>query len=469
MNGLKGDAIMGTQILHTLNSLNQQINWGEYFVNQFYFKLYTKKDRADIPSYDFEKFSFSEEDQLKLQAENFVALFHEYVHYIHEMTTMTGAVGFTYELFKRALFSQYVDVPKSSDFLGIGKQHQDYSLKINNTASALIGFTSYHLTGRTVFEIVGYDFVPFTAHAPYETGLTEIPLHIPQITYKYRDIETNTIAEDTLLLGKYYIYEGLASELDKVVHQQRSKKSEKNYTSSEYNILRLLAKKLYPEIELKTMLELASLSLAYFNAGEMFIYLVEMVKKSDDKVESLRKFKETLTNGMVFQLADLKEEMDSIREVFKSRTILFSALDYLMKHMMQGLTHRINNPTFEVDLTFSGDADKLVEIIPICDYMYVFEDNDQYMRDFLGTNQDMLTSYDLKIYLCHVHYYHSKTDNSKKDVQCPMYTCCNVRHRTENPGLCGTAPWQIFDLVHTQDMEHCPYSYGVAYMKGTNN
>ena len=384
------------------------------------------------------------------------------------MTTMTGAVSFTYELHKRALFSHYVDVPSSSDFMGIGDEHKDYSFKLNNTSSGLIGFTNTHLSDRVVFEVVSYELIPFTAHAPEGTGLADIPINIPQITYKYRDPQTNTIEEDTLLFGKYYLYEGLASELDKVVHKQRSKSSEKSYSSSEYNILKLIAIKLYPDIELKIMLELASLSLAHYNAGEKFIELVEMMAKSVNKEEDLTTYKEKLTNNMVIQLADLQEEMDSIREVFKSRKILHSALDFLMNNMMEGLRHRITNPTFEVDLTFSGDADKIVDIIPICDYMYVFNDEDEYMRDFLGTNQDMLVSYDLKIFMCHVHYYHSKTEKAHLDVKCPMFTCCNVSHRVENPELCSKSPWKMFDLVQSQMLEHCPYSYGVAYMRGTN-
>lgn len=459
---------MEQSVLDSLKSLKEQINWGEYIVNQFYFKLYTGKSLSQIPSYDFDRYSFSTIDQLKLQNENFIALFHEYIHYIHETTTMTGMVSFTYEVYKRALFSNYVDIPNSSDFLGIGDAHKDYAFKIDNTTSALIGHTNFHLKDREVIEVTGYVMIDFAAHAPYENSLEEIPMKIPMVTYRYRDVVNNQIAEDTLLLGKYFLYEGLASELDKVVQEKVSGTKARDYRASEYNILKLLTYKLCPGLDKHAMLRAASLSLSSFDAAFRFVDLLEQLSQSTDIEASLKRYSDKLVNSMVLQLAEVQEEMDGIREVFSTRVILHSAMDFLMQKMMDGMRHRISNPTFEVDLAFAGSPEKLVDIIPICDYMYVFDDENEYMRDFLGTNQSLEIAYDLKILMCHIHYYHSKIQKAAKNVRCPMFTCCNVSHRTDFAELCQKTPWKIFDKVHHENLQHCPYSYGVAYMRATN-
>lgn len=55
--------------------------WGKYLLNRFFIHVKTGKRRDDIPSYDFENDNFSEDDQLKLQKDNFPAIFHEYIHY----------------------------------------------------------------------------------------------------------------------------------------------------------------------------------------------------------------------------------------------------------------------------------------------------------------------------------------------------------------------------------------------------
>jgi len=35
--------------------------WGQYFINQFYIKVFTGKHRNDVPEYDFDKNNFSDE------------------------------------------------------------------------------------------------------------------------------------------------------------------------------------------------------------------------------------------------------------------------------------------------------------------------------------------------------------------------------------------------------------------------
>ncbi|MDM8175912.1 hypothetical protein QT327_16415 [Olivibacter sp. 47] len=79
----------------TSNTLSPKINKdlkrlgvryaGVYLVNKFFIKIFTEKLRSEIFSYNFEDHTFSDEDQMKLQKENYPTLYHEYIHYVHEL------------------------------------------------------------------------------------------------------------------------------------------------------------------------------------------------------------------------------------------------------------------------------------------------------------------------------------------------------------------------------------------------
>ena len=76
-----------------------------YFVGKYYFAINTGKDRGEfgIPL----KESIKDDVQIKMQAANIIPIFHEYIHYIHEISTVIGNIGLGLDVYLKSIFSNY--------------------------------------------------------------------------------------------------------------------------------------------------------------------------------------------------------------------------------------------------------------------------------------------------------------------------------------------------------------------------
>lgn len=438
--------------------------WGQYFINQFYIKIFTGKYRRDVPEYDFVKHGFPDEQQLALQRENYVALYHEYIHYVHEMSTMAGTTGFYYEMIRMATFTANVDVPNSPRFLGIRAEHKQGFDQLSNTLTAVYGSGKIELSGRTLMAIEKVELVDFRGYVP---GMDEaMKIRIPMLYYHYFDQALKVYQQDTILFGKYFIYEGLAHALDQLVAEQLERSLEKA-PSSEYVVLSQLKKSLAPDLDHRLFLEIASLSLSYWDAGQQCYLMLKIAGETADPAKYVQEQKEAVKELLITSLPGFEETMDIIRDIFRHRDALFVAVSHLTEKMKAGYRARIENPVFEVDVTYSGHTKNLNNYVPLCDYMYVFEDDDRYMRDFLGTHLDMNTSFDLKILLCLMDYFSSEVKGTTVHA-CPLANNCNYAFRQNHPDICENQPRLTFDN-YTKEEGYCPYSLAIGYTKGQDN
>jgi len=435
--------------------------WGQYFINQFYIKVFTGKHRNDVPEYDFDKNNFSDEQQEALQRENYVALYHEYIHYVHEMSTMAGTTGFYYDMIRMAIFTAYVDVPHSSRFLGIGDAQIQLYDRLSHTLTAVYGSGEAELAGRTILSVEKIELIKFKGYAPGEDE--PMNMLIPMLYYQYFDQNLNRYEKDTILLGKYYVYEGLAHALDQLVAEQLGRSLE-NAPGSEYKVLALLKKWLAPDLDYRSFLEVASLSLSYWDAGHQCYRMLKEAGEAKEPAAYLAAEKELVQRLLRESLGGFEETLDYIRDIFRQRDALFVAVAHLTEKMKAGFRARIENPVFEVDVTYSGHTRRMNEYVPLCDYMYVFEDNERYMRDFLGTHLDHDTSFDLKIFLCLMDYFSTETKGID-DHACPLFTSCNYKFRQDHSHICGHQPRLSFDRYQKEE-GYCPYSLAIGYTKG---
>jgi len=449
---------------------NGTLEWGKYIQNQFYIKIYTHRDRSEIPSYDYQNYSFSVEDQLALQRENLVALYHEHLHYAHEISTIAGINDFFSQINLATIFCDSVAVPRTSYFQDIKPQDKALFFSMLNTRKAIYGSDSSHLANRIVLEIRQIDWIDFQALEP-ESG-TYTPLSIPMLTYHYFDQQTKCYETDSLTLGKYLIYEGLAHELDHILDEQlHPGRSSKGHIGSEYHILKLLGKLLAPHIEHRQLLELASLALSCRNPGACLVHFLYSIHQAPEPKLFLEEKKQQTQNMLREQLPKIKESIEQIREQYRPKDALYQAITHLSSHMIAGLEQRIEDPTFEIEVTFDPKKN-LAKYIPLCDMMYVLDEPDKYMTEFLGTYLSPNLSYDLKIYLCYIDYFQSMTTlaRSKDKTEnhtCPLYSCCNCQMRKTDPQICQTQPRESFEWSIRNSVQ-CPYYYGVAYTNGTD-
>ena len=178
---------------------------------------------------------------------------------------------------------------------------------------------------------------------------------------------------------------------------------------------------------------------------------------------------------LVSKLVDFNEAQDEIVDVFKKRRQLYKAFFTITEEAKRGYLIRSESPIFEVDLIIKGDYLKLLDMIPVCDYMYIFKDVEEYMRDLLGTASFTdEQSQALKVLIAYDHYQKSHWLKStieiekKEKYKCPFFSCCNLEYRKTYEKICAEKPWRIFEISYNSDKQYCWYSQAAGEFKGPN-
>ncbi|MDB5124573.1 MAG: hypothetical protein JWP94_2702 [Mucilaginibacter sp.] len=435
---------------------------GVYLINKFFIRIVTDKRKADIPSYNYNDNSFSDDDQMMLQRENYPTLFHEYIHYIHEVSTMAGITQFYLNIVNRSIFSEFVRLPDTSIPLPVSGEKKLMFDKINRTLEAATGGSLHDLDDRLVFRIDHIDLFDFPAYEPSRD--LDAPIKVPMITYSYLNEATGKEAQDSVYFGKYFIYEGLAHHLDQVVTAQLNRPlTPKRLVKPEYKLLELIARYYFPGIDERSMLELASMSLCYFNCGQRFI---RMIEEAAD-VPYLSGFVMGIHNEVYDHFKEHEEEikftLEEIKEIFAKRAGMHAAASHLCDVMLNAYEQRMKRPTFEIDIIYSGHLKEMRSFVDLCDMVYELADEDKYMRDYAGTYLPNQLASDLQIFLCHVDYFQTSVAEVEEHC-CPLYTFCPHRIRQEKPEQCAKTP----RLAYEDHVEYgwCHYGRGIAYMTG---
>jgi len=435
---------------------------GVYLVNKFFIKIITNKLKADIPSYDYLDHSFSEDDQLQLQKENYPTLYHEYIHYIHEVSTMAGITQFYLNIINRAIFTNHVGLPESSLALPITGKYKDKFDKINSTLQAATGGSLHQLDDRLIYRIDSVDLFDFPVYEPTRDIMA--PIKIPMITYSYLDQTTGIDGQDSVYFGKYFIYEGLAHHLDQLVTMQlKMPQTPKRVVKPEYKLLEMVARYLFPKIDERSMLEMASMSLCYFNCGQRFIRTIEEAVTVGHLPGYLMELQNEVHDHLTEHRDEILGTLEEIKKIFEKRAGMHAAATHLCNVMAAAYDQRIKKPVFEIDITYSGHLKDMREYVDLCDMVYELADDDNYLRDFAGTYLTNELANDLRIFLCNVDYYQMSVANVTEHC-CPLYTFCPHRIRQEKPDQCRTKPRLSFE--DHQAYGWCHYGRGVAYMTG---
>ena len=447
-----------------------------YFVGKYYFAVNTDKYRTKLGLTSEE--AITSEVQKKIQGANLISLMHEYIHYVHEISTVIGNFGLGLDICLKSIFSNYFDIDLSSSLhLGINlKDSTQFEIfcKIYATKEVINGTIAQ---GEKLLRVKNIRYKQESAYAPNETSFQEIKINVPLITLEA--YEDGKFSDKDYAFGKFFIYEGLAYELDRIINKQLKSLPtiEDEFKGTEYTVLRNIANLIIPKVDTYPFLVIASLSLSYVDCGTMFIDMLQQLKKSIDEGYTIESILAKLKNGvsrMLFsKLDDFNDAQDEIVEIFKKRKQLHKAFNVITQQAKNAYLAKCENPSFEVDLIFAGDYAKLIDVIPLCDYMYVFKDKTEFNRDFLGTASfDDESSQALKVLIGYDHYqknhelYSTIQVEANRTIKCPFYTCCNLQLRLDHANICSSKPWRIFEISSKTDKQYCWYGQAVGEFKG---
>ncbi|MBI3136084.1 MAG: hypothetical protein HYZ14_15510 [Bacteroidetes bacterium] len=466
-------------IIQQIEKLKKQFEWGTYFLGEYYFTIVTNQKKAEYDLTD-ENWNLTSEKQIQLQQRNFAALFHEYIHYLHELSTVIGNANIALDLSSKSIFTHNFNPDlKSAESFGVtDKKQRENLVKIIATQGAISGSGADVLNGGKFVEPINIRYDKQEVSFPHGHDFTSIEINVPIIEFKGFN---GSVFIGKLSFGKFFIYEGIAYELDREAERNVKgwDKIDDNQKATEYTVLRQLAIFIFPEVEKRTFLSLAVLSLQYIDCGRTFITFLKKVKKEYEsglnQTTSVNLLKEEAGKMLFQKRVDFLDAQEEYKNIFKGRKQLTRAFSFLSEKTKFLYDERIKNPTFEVDLVFENRHRDLLDIIQICDFMYIFSDEDEFMRDFLGTTLDEDTSQALKALLSYDHY-HKKHQRflgtsqveAKDEHKCPFYHCCNLSLRKSHSEICQKKPWRIFEISANKDNQFCWYGQGVLEFKGLN-
>lgn len=440
--------------------------FGEYMMDQYFFKVATH-ERKLVKLEDL--------DLRKLQHDHIVTIVHEYLHHLHEVSTHIGTFFLSYAVSIRAILSRYADKDLSTsdfNFSNISLEDATMILRLSETINLLIGDAALEIEVKNILD---YDVVESTIFVPYGTTLVEREHGTPELRIANGDEIL------TLQFGKFYLYEGLAYELERVFAQTIGRKHDDEENGTEYTVLRYFSMHIVPSITRKTMLTLASLSLAYVNCGVMYVSMLERLaielREGRSEADLIRMVKANVSQEYAEREHILEGVLKEIEDAFKLRSSLKIALADLKENYINAGRQRVINPSFEVDMIYNGQFEDLLYLVPPCDFMYVFTNKATFKRDFYGTTK---TSAELainhNIFIANVHYANAlffklsgefdKFKPGDNELTCPFFTSCDFQFRKDNPSICSGSPWKIYDIAFAEGKGYCWYGNGVGLLKG---
>src|SRR6185312_191952 len=462
-----------------LSKLNSSNYWGAYIPNQFYFIINTNKTRLQA-GLTQGVYQLTAQQQHLLQLENLPVLFHEYFHYIQETSTMSGIASMLQDIRMKRAFMHWLDPNlDSSESLGFAQDMTvtDAYINARSVLQAIDGNGPEIAENRILLSVLNYKFKTQVVQvASPGGGYITSKLNIPKVEFSFSDGKGN-ILTGLLEFGRFYLYEGLAYELDREIDRQTKNLTQINDTSknSEYTVLRMLAQFLFPNVKTRTFLSLAIISLQAEECGKSFIELLRDVKINENKgvrqEDSIAKIKSNISSQMISMQNDFNDNQDGLADHFKGRQQLHAAYSYIASVIKSNFAARINNPCFEVDIVFDGNFLQILNISPTCDYIYEFADTNEFMRDFFGSTLPSNISQHLTSLIAFDHYFNSHQylttlEVEKNDHMCPFFYCCDAQRRITDEDDCRTKPWRVFEKDRKGDQHYCWYGQGVGNSKG---
>jgi hypothetical protein len=397
-------------------------------------------------------------------ASAFGYFFHEYAHYLHNISTLSGIVVFinTIELWR--CFRLTLD---DTGFSG-GSDHLDAKQREH-----LRTLMSYLATARRVYDPVFQNVlepasVKITSLKPVleVTGPNE-----PLLNMLVCDAEVTDRGDNT---EKCRVYIGLLELLESVawlLERRMFEAISPDVQMSEppvfpYRVVEAAARYLVPGLNnvgtVACVLAALQSSDAPKALSDVFGIASEALRDGRDPVDVLReKAKEALNQGS----SKLEKAFNALEEEFANDGVLAKGIRRIVDTARRAFRHRRIDPFFELQIVEglklrpeSLLRDAIRHYAPCAVLQERDGPDDEIGRDFLLSFlvADEENGLDPEDGLRIVHsifdfvgrhgtqYRLARTEDARQGP-CPFYTCCNRALRAREPSICSSSPWKAAD------------------------
>lgn len=409
----------------------------------------------------------------------FAAFMHEYMHYLHNVSTVCGLSGLANTLELWRLFRQTFDAEGfsvgSSRLDGTIQEHLKRLLHI-----LAAGRIVFRPPLRTVVTPVSVEILSATLEDKVEDHLGPL-LSSFVCEAEVRD-DRGTSERCRIEIGIQEIMEAAAWLLERrLASALAPDAAESPVPVFPYKLVSALAEHQHPGIADETVL--ASI-LAALQSSDPAEGLQQVLRVATEATNEGRDPLDTIRNVVAEVVtandSTLLQCLSGIEAEFAGNGIMAVAIRTILSAAQNAFARRHSNPLFEIELvddlaTGRLSIDTLMRQLPSC---AVLQKNagpdDEIQRDLLATfrprNADGSDPEDgLRVIHAIFDFMGRHTGTgalipteSLSPRQCPFYTCCNLQLRNVDPAICSRSPWRAADWNAWGHQGRCWYGTAVA-------
>jgi hypothetical protein len=408
---------------------------------------------------------------------SFSYFFHEYVHYLHNISTVSGIGAFinTVELW-RTFRITIDDTGLSEGSAALSRSQQDHLATLRAVLNGTRGSNppATNITNPTKLRI--NSIRPEAIAKSQQGDLVTVLICDAEVS------DSSNTESCVVQLGTLELLEGVAWLLEKRAAQA----VDPTVAISEppvfpYRVVEAAIDHAVPGLSEEAIICCVLSALQSTDAPDAFLQLLDIAKTGVAQGDPVGALRRATVEALHQNQAQIESVFARLENEFNGSGIFASTMQQVVGTARAALQRRLVDPFFEFTLieemktTPDAFANAIERIAPCASLQQRPGGDDDVMRDLLLTfaPQPKAGGLDIeagqRVMHCIFHFIrcHRSREgfvqtSSAPSLPCPFYTCCNLQLRQSDPAICKCTPWKSADW-HQWDAEKgaCWYGTGV--------
>ena len=409
--------------------------------------------------------------------ETFGFFFHEYTHYLHNISTASGIAVFfnTLELWR--CFRLTHDTTSYCN--GSDAFHADRKEFLKSLLACLKAARRSHPPSVNVSTPVTMTISYYRSEPEVHCGNGAL---FTALKYEAEIRDSHGQSEAVSgSIGTLELLECAAWLLEKrVVRAVSPANQAQSPPIFPYRVVQAFAEHALPGVDEDTVLPCVLAALQSTDAPAALLEVLKIARQAihhgKNSVEVLR---DSTKNAIKAGSPEIEQAFGRIEREFNGNGIMAVAIRRIIAAAREAFRFREVDPFFELDFIDqlskrTMSIDDVMKRIPSCAVLQRNTGSDDklqrdFLLSFLPSNADGSDPEDgLRVVHSIFHYLgcHRETDgfvptNRGSRAPCPFFTCCNLALRRKVPSICGQTPWEAADWPDWDEKGTCWYGTGV--------
>lgn len=412
----------------------------------------------------------------------FAYFFHEYVHFLHNISTASGIAAFINTLELWRCFRLTIDESGNS----LGSSPLDPAQKVHlKELTALLDSVRrenvpslQQLTSVEIVEVQGIDLLP-------EVTTTQQGILLSVIECQVEAIDNgNQVERLTAKIGILELLECAAWLLEKkMVAALNPEEDVAPPPFFPYRIAQAVVEYSLPGVDDEGVLSCILAALQNSDAPSGFAQLLSAAQQSNLVPNDASSFFRERGNYAIAQNREILDaQLSALEEEFANEGVMAKAVCHTISVARQSFAKRERDPFFELEMisalqngTLRSDQ-MFTEILPCAVLQKNRGDEDKVQRDFFLSFHpgNDVTHGDIESLLrtmhCIFHYIRAhrsptgfKSTQRAQKCECPFYSSCDLKLRVTEPWVCRQSPWKAENWMQIgQENGLCRYGAAVS-------